>query len=32
MEQPSGFAAQWEIRKVCQLWKSLYGLKLSPRA
>ena len=29
MEQPSGFVAQGEIRKVCRLWKSLYGLKQS---
>ena len=27
MEQPPGFVAQGEIRKVCRLWKSLYGLK-----
>ena len=32
MEQPSGCAAQGEIRKVCRLQKSLYGLKQSPRA
>ena len=32
MEQPPGFVAQGEIRKVCHLWKSLYGLKQSPRA
>ena len=32
MEQPSGFVAQGEIGKVCRLWKSLYGLKQSPRA
>ena len=32
MEQPSGFVAQGEIRKVCCLRKSMYGLKQSPRA
>ena len=32
MEQPLGFVAQGEIGKVCRLWKSLYGLKQSPRA
>ena len=32
MEQPPGFVAQGEIGKVCRLWKSLYGLKQSPRA
>ena len=32
MEQPPGFVAQGEIRKVCRLWKSLYGLKQSPHA
>ena len=33
MEQPLGFVAQGEIRKVwCRLRKSLYGLKQSPRA
>ena len=32
MEQPSGFVAQGEIGNVCRLWKSLYGLKQSPRA
>ena len=32
MEQPPGFVAQGEIRKVCRLRKSLYGLKQSPRA
>ena len=31
MEQPLGFVAQGEIRKVCHLRKSLYGLKQSPR-
>lgn len=32
MEQPLGFAARGESRLVCHLDKSLYGLKLSPRA
>ena len=32
MEQPPGFVAQGEIRKVCRLRKSLYGLKQSPCA
>ena len=32
MEQPLGFVAQGEIRKVCRLRKSLYGLKQSPHA
>ena len=32
MEQSPGFVAQGEIGKVCRLWKSLYGLKQSPRA
>ena len=32
MEQPLGFVAQGEIRKVYSLWKSLYDLKQSPRA
>ena len=32
MEQPSGFAAQEKIGKVCRLRKSLYSLKRSPRA
>ena len=32
MEQPPGFVAQGESRKVCRLRKSLYGLKQSPRA
>ena len=32
MEQPPRFVAQGEIRKVCHLQKSLYGLKQSPRA
>ena len=32
MEQPPGFVAQGEIGKVYSLWKSLYGLKQSPRA
>ena len=31
IEQPPGFVAQGEIRKVCRLQKSLYGLKQSPR-
>ena len=31
MEQPLGFVSQGEIGKVCHLWKSLYGLKQSPR-
>ena len=29
MEQPLGFVAQGEIRRVCRLQKSLYGLKQS---
>ena len=32
MEQPPGFVAQGEIRKVCRLRKFLYGLKQSPYA
>ena len=32
MEQPPRFVAQGEIRKVCRLRKSMYGLKQSPRA
>ena len=32
MEQPLGFVAQGEIRKICCLRKSLYDLKQSPRA
>ena len=32
MKQPLGFVAQGEIREVCRLRKSLYGLKQSPRA
>ena len=32
MGQPPGFVAQGEIRKVCRLRKSLYGLKQSSRA
>ena len=32
MEQPPRFIAQGEIRRVCRLQKSLYGLKQSPRA
>ena len=32
MEQPPGFVAQGESGKVCRFWKSLYGLKQSPRA
>ena len=32
MEQPLGFIAQGEIRKVYRLRKSLYGLKQSPYA
>ena len=32
MEQPLSFVAQGEIGKVCHLWKSLYGLKESPRS
>ena len=31
MEQPPGFVAHREIGKVFCLWKSLYGLKQSPR-
>ena len=30
MEQPPGFVAQGEIRRVCRLRKSFYGLKQSP--
>ena len=32
IEQPSGFVAQGEIRRVCRFRKSLYGLKQSPCA
>ena len=32
MEQPLGFVAQGEIRRVCRLRKSLYSLKQSPHA
>ncbi|RVW36659.1 Retrovirus-related Pol polyprotein from transposon RE1 [Vitis vinifera] len=32
LEQPPGFVAQGEYRKVCRLKKALYGLKQSPRA
>ena len=32
MEQPLGFVTQGEIGKVFLIWKSLYGLKQSPRA
>ena len=32
MEQPPRFVTQGEIGKVCRLWKSLNGLKKSPRA
>ena len=32
MKQPPGFVAPGEIGKTCCLWKSLYGLKKSPRA
>ena len=32
IEQPPGFVAQEKMGKVCRLWKSLYGLKQSPRA
>ena len=31
MKQPLGFVAQGEIRRVCRLRKSLYGLKQSRR-
>ena len=31
-EQPPGFVAQGEIRRVCCLCKFLYGLKHSPHA
>ena len=31
MEQPPGFVAQGEKGRVCRFWKSLYGLKQSPR-
>ena len=32
MEQPPGFVAQGESGLVCKLYRSLYGLKQSPRA
>ena len=32
MEQPPGFVAQGESSLVCKFWRSLYGLKQSPRA
>ena len=32
MDQPPGFVAQGEIKRVCRLQKSLYGLKQSPCA
>ena len=32
MEQPPGFVAQGESRKVCRLCKVIYGLKQSPKA
>nr|GFA86961.1 putative reverse transcriptase, RNA-dependent DNA polymerase [Tanacetum cinerariifolium] len=32
MEAPPGFSEHFKIRKACQLKKSLYGLKQSPRA
>ena len=32
MKQPPWFVAQGEIRKVCRLRKSSYGLKQSPCA
>ena len=32
LAQPPRFVAQGEIRRVCRLWKSLYGLKHSPLA
>nr|GFA61836.1 putative ribonuclease H-like domain-containing protein [Tanacetum cinerariifolium] len=32
MEAPPGFSKHFKIRKACQLKKSLYGLKQSPRA
>jgi ATP-binding cassette subfamily B (MDR/TAP) protein 1 len=31
MEQPQGFASQGREHLVCQLQKSLYGLKADPR-
>ena len=32
MEQPPGFVAQGESRKVCRLHKAIYGLKQYPKA
>ena len=32
MEQPPGFVAQGEVKRVCRLQKSLYGLKQSPQS
>ena len=32
LEQPPGFVAQEESRKVCRLHKAIYGLKQSPKA
>ena len=32
MEQPPGFVVQGKIKRVCLLWKSLYGLKQSLHA
>ena len=32
MEQPLGFVVQGKRSQVCRLWKTLYGLKQSPRA
>ena len=31
MEQPGGFSAQRQGKKVCKLVKSLYGLKQAPK-
>ena len=31
MEQPEGFTAPGQERKVCKLVKSLYGLKQAPK-